>query len=210
MAKVFIVYAHPEPHSFNGAMKDLAAAALTRSGHPVRVSDLYAMKFEPVVDPAQFPQRADPAHFWLQDEQRQAAAIGTHAPDVRAEHEKLFWADLVVFQFPLWWGSMPAIMKGWVDRVFSAGTIYGRGSTGLEGRKALLSVTASDRPDRDEGARQLKAELSHVLNNMLALTRLEPLEPFFVFGPRTLSQADRSLYLREYQDRLLSIAGEIG
>lgn len=210
MAKVFLVYAHPEPQSFNGAMKDLAVETLTQAGHSVWVSDLYAMKFDPVAAPKQFPQRADPGFFRLQEEQRHAAATGAQPPDVAAEQEKLFWADLVVFQFPLWWGSLPAIMKGWVDRVFSAGTIYGQEASTLAGRQALLSVTTSNRTDPEEGARQVKAELSHVLNNMLALARLEPLEPFIVFGPRGLTEADRSHCLGAYEARLLSIAREIG
>lgn len=210
MAKVFIVYAHPEPGSFNGAMKDTAVSVLTGAGHSVRVSDLYGMQFDPVVRPAQFRRRADPALFRLQDEQRQAAATSTQPDDVSAEHEKLFWSDLLILQFPLWWGSMPAMMKGWIDRVFSAGTVYGRGAATLEGRKALLAVTASDRADWDEGSRQVAAELSHVLDNMLALAGLEPLPPFFVFGPHVLSQADRQLSLQNYRNRLLDIAAELG
>ena len=210
MAKMFIVYAHPEPQSFNGALKDRAAEALTQAGHSVRVSDLYAMKFDAVATPAQFPARQDAAFFRLQEEQYHAAATGAQAADVLGEQEKLFWADLVIFQFPLWWGSMPAIMKGWVDRVFSLGTIYGRGAGTLAGRQALLSVTTSSRADVEEGAGQVRAELAHVLNNMLALAKLEPLEPFIVFGPRGLSQADRLRFLDAYEERLLSIAREIG
>lgn len=205
--KVLIVYAHPEPNSFNGAMKDAAVAALTQAGHQVTVSDLYALKFNPVAESVQFVERADPAFFNLQNEQRHAAETGTIATDVAAEHAKLFWAELIIFQFPLWWGSMPAIMKGYIDRVFSVATVYGRGLNGLQGRKALLAVTASGRKDHEEGARNEKAELSHVLNNMLALPRLEALDPFFVFGPGSMTAAERADYLKEYQSRLLAIAG---
>jgi NAD(P)H dehydrogenase (quinone) len=208
LMNVLVVYAHPEPQSFNGAMKEAAVAALTRAGHQVRVSDLYAMKFNPVVDPAQFPERADPAFFKLQKEQRHAAETGTVAADVAAEHEKLSWADLVIFQFPLWWGSMPAILKGWVDRVFSMGQVYGRGAKGLEGRKALLSVTASDYGEPAEGARHLSAELTHVTGNMFALAKLEVLEPFFVFGPGTMSDEERAACLERYGSHVLAIAGE--
>lgn len=100
-------------------------------------------------------------------------------------------------------------MKGWIDRVFSVGTVYGRGSTGLQGRKALLSVTASGHGDREAGVRHVKAELSHVLDNMFALAKLEPLDPVFVFGLRTISGAERANYLKEYQERLLTIASEV-
>ena len=57
---VLIVYAHPEPKSFNGAMKDLAVATLAGVGHVVTVSDLYAMRFNPVVGAEDFEgERAD-------------------------------------------------------------------------------------------------------------------------------------------------------
>lgn len=206
---LLFVYAHPEPNSFNSAMKDAAVAALTRAGHQVKVSDLYAMAFNPVVDPSQFPERADPGFFNLLREQRHAAGTGAIAADVAAEQEKLFWANLVVFQFPLWWGSMPAIMKGWVDRVFMQGLIYGRGVAGLEGRRALLSVTASAWDSEAEGRRHLKAELSHVTENMLALAKFEVAEPFFVFGPGTLTEAQRAERIEAYVNRLLAIAGEV-
>jgi NAD(P)H dehydrogenase (quinone) len=201
---VLIVYAHPEPGSFNGALKDAAVAALTEAGHQVQVSDLYAMSFDPVVRTEQFPQRAEAAHFHLQREQRHAAETGSIAADVAAEHAKLLWADLIIFQFPLWWGSMPAIMKGWIDRVFSVGTVYGRGTTALAGKKVLLSVTASGRESYEKGAQQVTAELSHVLNNMFAFPQFAVLEPFFAFGAGQLDDAGRAGLLREFQGRVLS------
>jgi NAD(P)H dehydrogenase (quinone) len=51
---VLLVYAHPEPASFNGALKDLAVEVLTGAGHSVEVSDLYAMRFDPVTGPGDF------------------------------------------------------------------------------------------------------------------------------------------------------------
>lgn len=206
---VLLVYAHPEPRSFNGAMKDVAVHTLSQAGHQVRLSDLYAMKFNPVVEPSQFPERADPAFFRLLKEQRHAAETGATAGDVAAEQEKLFWANLVIFQFPLWWGSMPAIMKGWVDRVFTQGLVYGRGVPGLEGRKALLSVTASTYDSEAEGTQYLKTQLSHVTGNMLALAKLEVLEPFFVFGPASMTEQVRAECLRKYANHLLTITGAV-
>lgn len=206
--KVLVVYAHPEPRSFNGALKDAAVAALQQNGHQVQVSDLYAMNFNPVVQMSEFPQRANPEHFHLQREQINAAKTGTIAPDVAAEQAKLVWADLVIFQFPLWWGSMPAIMKGWIDRVFAVGTIYGRDTFAAEGRKALLSVTASDHGDYAAGAASVKAELSHILNNMFKYSKLETVEPFFAFGPGQRDDAGRAELLKGFQDRVLAIAAE--
>ncbi|MCG4934242.1 NAD(P)H-dependent oxidoreductase, partial [Dorea formicigenerans] len=60
-------------------------------------------------------------------EQYDAARTGAFAADVRTEIDHLLAADLVILQFPLYWFSVPAIMKGWIDRVFANGIIYGDG-----------------------------------------------------------------------------------
>ncbi len=204
---MLIVLAHPDSKSFNAALRDFAADTLTYAGHQVRTSDLYGMKFDPVAHPAQFPSRADPVHFRLQREQRHAVETGTLSTEVSAEIEKLFWAELVIFQFPLWWGAMPAILKGWLDRVFVSGVVYGSGVEGLSGRKALLSVTASPCDAYAECAERIKAELHPVISNALRLPNLEVLEPIFFFVPATATVIERETAFRRYALRLSEICG---
>ncbi len=126
-------------------MKDLAVSVLTEQGHEVKVSDLYAMKFNAVADRDDFIERFDPDFFKYQAEQSYAHEKRGFSPDIAAEQEKLLWADFVIFQFPLWWFSIPAILKGWVDRVFAMGFAYGGGkwydNGPLKGRKAMLALT---------------------------------------------------------------------
>ncbi len=98
---VLIVYAHPEPQSFNGAMKDLAVQTLTEAGHQVVVSDLYAMNFNPVGSRADFIKAQNPAFFDYILEQREAHQAGTFAPDILAEQQKILAAGLIIFQFPV-------------------------------------------------------------------------------------------------------------
>ena len=118
---VFIVYAHPEPKSFNGAMKDVAVETLSGAGHDVVVSDLYAMGFNPIASEKDFGgERTNPEFLSYAIEQTKAFETHTQSADIVAEQEKLARADLVIFQFPVWWFGMPAMMKGWADRVFSA------------------------------------------------------------------------------------------
>ena len=154
---VHIVYAHPEPRSLNGALKDLAVETLTGLGHAVKVSDLYAMGWKAQADGADFLDRADAERLNYARESGRAFATGTQTPDVIAEQEKLLWADAVILQFPMWWFSMPAILKGWVDRVFAFGFAYGvgvhegerwgdrYGEGKLTGRRAMLSITIGGR-----------------------------------------------------------------
>ncbi|RYE81878.1 MAG: flavodoxin family protein, partial [Hyphomicrobiales bacterium] len=125
--KVLLVFAHPERRSLNGALRDVAVAELAAQGHEVRVSDLYAEGWKSEVDRADFPSWPDGERFAAGAASKQAFGEGTLTADVRAEIEKLLWADTLILQFPLWWYTMPAILKGWVDRVFAYGFAYGVG-----------------------------------------------------------------------------------
>ncbi|NTX35878.1 NAD(P)H-dependent oxidoreductase [Myxococcus sp. CA033] len=154
---VLLIYAHPEPRSLNGALKDLAVNHLTALGHEVRVSDLYAMGWKAVADGADFLNHDARERLSYVGASKHAFANGSQSPDIEAEQEKLLWADAVLFQFPMWWFSMPAILKGWIDRVFAYGFAYGVGEHGgerwgdrygegtLVGRRAMLSVTIGGR-----------------------------------------------------------------
>ena len=126
-------------------MKDVAVATLTGLGHGVEVSDLYALAFDPVEGPDRYAARYDPGSFTAQTEQRHAWETGTLSPDVAAEIDKLERADLVIFQYPMWWYAMPAMLKGWLDRVLVYGGLYTsatRYDAGhFAGRRAMLSVT---------------------------------------------------------------------
>jgi NAD(P)H dehydrogenase (quinone) len=115
-------------------------------GHKVKVSDLYAMNFKAIADHDDFQQRGNEEFIKYQIEQGHASKTSGFSPDIQEEQEKLLWADFVIFQFPLWWYSVPAILKGWFDRVFASGFVYGKeigryDSGGLRGRRAMLSTT---------------------------------------------------------------------
>jgi NAD(P)H dehydrogenase (quinone) len=118
---VLLVLAHPERRSFNGAMFDAAQAELQAAGHAVVTSDLYRMGFDPVSSRRNFVTVKDADYLKLQAEEAWASEVGGFAADVDAEIAKVESADLMIWQFPLWWFGMPAILKGWVDRVFAMG-----------------------------------------------------------------------------------------
>ncbi len=122
---VLIVHAHNEPQSFSTALYQLAEETLRGQGHEVQVSDLYAMNWNPVASAADFGARANPEYLVYALEQREGAKAKTIAADIQAELDKLLWADLVIFNFPIYWFSAPAILKGWFDRVLVSGICYG-------------------------------------------------------------------------------------
>lgn len=209
---ILIVYAHPEPRSFSGAMKDLAVATLTAGGHTVTVSDLYAQGFNPVAGAHDFTARADLKILDLGAEQAHAAKHGGFAPDVQAEIDKLFAADLLLFQFPFWWYSVPAILKGWIDRVFAYGMAYDFGRTWnrgvFRGRRAMLAFTTSapptsSLPDGRNG--DLERTLWPLHAGVLALCGYDVLPPFVAHAVRWVDAATRARILAEYGDRLRAI-----
>jgi NAD(P)H dehydrogenase (quinone) len=151
---VLLVFAHPEPRSLNGALRDVAIRELEAQGHRVRVTDLYAEGWKSEIGRADFPGLAPGARFKPAKASGEAFEAGGLTADVIAEQEKLRWADALILQFPLWWFTMPAILKGWVDRVYAHGFAYGVGEHSdtrwgdrygegtLAGKRAMLIVTA--------------------------------------------------------------------
>ena len=210
---VLIVFAHPEPASFSAALKNEAVAALAAAGHAVTVSDLYAMKWNPSLGPDEFAlDRANPGFLDLSREQEHAYRRDSHAADVRAEQAKVAASDLVLFHFPVWWFGMPAILKGWVDRVFSRGFAYSAGRKyergHFQGKRAMLCITTGTastlyEPDGIDG------DLLHVLwpihNGMLAYTGFAVLPPFVAWMPGRVDAAERAAYLMAYRERLAAL-----
>ena len=211
---VLIVLAHPEPKSLNGYLKDFAVETLTAKGDEVKVSDLFAMKFKAVLDQADFKDRMDPDVFVPIVEQYNAVKTGKLPEDVAAEMEKVKWADLIIFQFPVWWSSFPAILKGWIDRVFAngfafdaaEGKMYDEGS--LKGKKALISFTTgtprgmytSKGPHGD-----IVTLLKVITHNTLEAVGLEVLPLFGIFGPEMMEKNEVKKEINRYKSILTSL-----
>ncbi|MDR3098855.1 MAG: NAD(P)H-dependent oxidoreductase [Paraburkholderia sp.] len=201
---VLIVYAHPEPRSLNGALKDFARERLTQAGHAVQVSDLYAMNWKAVLDAQDAPGRAATAPFNPSLDSKQAFASGTQSADIAREQEKLRWADAVILQFPLWWFSMPAILKGWIERVYAYGFAYGvgehsdrrwgdrYGESTLAGKRAMLLVTAGGW-ESHYGPRGVNGPIDDILfpihHGVLYYPGFDVLPPFLVYRTGRMDEA---------------------
>src|SRR5215472_11687746 len=105
---VLLVFAHPEPQSLAASLRDVAVRELKAEGHEVRVSDLYAMRWKSEVGRPDFRSLAPDARLKVAAASGEAFAAQALTEDVKAEQEKLLWADALILQFPLWWYSMPA------------------------------------------------------------------------------------------------------
>lgn len=127
--KHLIVYAHPHTVSFNHAILNAAVDALEAQGHEVVVRDLYALGFQPVLSAADtISMRA-----------------GQTPQDIATEQQFVADAEAITFIYPIWWTGLPAILKGYVDRVFAYGFAYVSGEAGIEklltGKKGLIINT---------------------------------------------------------------------
>ena len=127
---VLIIYAHPNPLSFNQSILKVINSAFKKKGANVSLKDLYAERFDPVLGEAQLS---------LQNE-------GKLPDDIKREQEQVTWADALVVIYPLWWFDRPAILKGWFDRVFTHGFAFNFDENGVQGlltgKRAMVVVTA--------------------------------------------------------------------
>jgi NAD(P)H dehydrogenase (quinone) len=196
---ILIVYAHPEDKSFNGAMRRTAETTLGELGHEVMLSDLYRDRFRAGPDPAEFADRADPDHFELMREQAWANETGALADDVAREQARVAWADSILLQFPLWWWSFPAILKGWVDRVLSNGFAYG--DRDLAPRSAMLCLTAETKAKRFAGGGAKKL-IDPMQRGTLGYCGLTLLPHFAVPEVLTIGDPERARKLDEFASHL--------
>ncbi|XP_077375350.1 NAD(P)H dehydrogenase [quinone] 1 isoform X2 [Festucalex cinctus] len=122
---VLIVYAHQSLGSFNEAVRDVATKELSKQGYRVIVSDLYAMNFKANSTKSDIiGDLKNSKLFQYGEETMHAWREGRLSDDIVAEQRKVEEAELIIFQFPLYWFSVPAIMKGWMDRVLTQGFAF--------------------------------------------------------------------------------------
>ena len=143
--KHLIIYAHPNPNSLNGHFKNTLAGYLQQNNQEVVVRDLHQLYFNAVLSLADM----------------EGQRMGLVADDVRQEQEFITWADCITFIHPIWWTGLPAIMKGYIDRVFSYGFAY-RYDQGVQkglltGKQAVIINTHGKSQDEYEAIGMDKA-----------------------------------------------------
>lgn len=107
--RALVVYCHPRPESFAAAVRDVVLERLSAAGAEVRLLDLYAEGFNPVMGRAELGD-----HF---DTDKNQAGLEAHVDHLR-------WCDTLVFVYPTWWYGLPAMLKGWLDRAFLPGVAF--------------------------------------------------------------------------------------
>lgn len=135
--RILLIYCHPNPESFTAAIRDAAVAGLKRAGHDVRVVDLHAENFDPVM------RRAERAAYHT---------AGTNEAPVADHLAHLRWAEALVFVYPTWWYGQPAMLKGWLDRVWIPHATFTMPENGkpiarvLTGIRIMVAITTLGSP----------------------------------------------------------------
>ncbi|WP_106193485.1 NAD(P)H-dependent oxidoreductase [Umezawaea tangerina] len=214
---VLWITAHPEPRSLNGFLAEEGLRALRAAGHEVEVSDLHAMGWNPVVDIADYAHDAA-ERFQVAPAAERALDSGALSADIRAEQEKIDRADTIVVQFPMWWFGMPAILKGWFDRVWHRGYAYGlRGPGGqwlgygdgfLAGKRALVVVTTGG-PAWSYGGRGIHGAVEELLfplqHGTLFYAGARVLPPVVVHGADRFTPEEGGHAADALRERLLAM-----
>ncbi len=182
--KVLVIYAHPSPTSFNHAVLESFTQGLQSKGHAVEVLDLYAKGFNPMLT------TGDLASF-------QGAEVPA---DISAEQERVSRAEALAFIYPLWWSSMPAVLKGWIDRVFSMGYAYDFGAEGpiglLKHKKVLLITTCgADQTQMEQSGIQKAIQMTTDIG-IFAFTGIPEIRHEFFYNVVQTDPSTREQYLK--------------
>lgn len=171
--KTYVVFCHPLTESFSTAIRDRALTALIAANHDVRVSDLYAEGFRPELSAWERTHHLDPPE---------------NKPEIAAYADNLRWCDALVFIYPTWWSGQPAMLKGWIDRVWVAGVAY-QLPTGANRIRPLLT-----------NIRRIATITTHGSSKWINTLQGEP-------GKRVINRALRVLCRRTARTRWIALYG---
>ncbi len=198
--KIHVVTAHPESRSFNFALKRVAVEALQGEGHEVQCSDLYQDDFQASAGPGDFEKPQESSSWQLANAQVDHEKHGGFVFEIRREQERVLWADLAILQFPIWWGSYPAILKGWIDRVLSYGFAYGRNRT-LSPRAAMYSVTTGGAANEAEVV-EYRERVHGLSEDVFGYLGWQVLAPSICHGPADAGAEARQQMLVDFENHL--------
>lgn len=188
--KSLVIYAHPNPESFNHAILKTVTTELTAKNYEFKVRDLYALNFDPVLKPQDF----------------EAQMTGKCLPDVEAEKELITWADILIFVYPIWWTGLPAILKGYFDRILHHGFAYKADEFGIAGllheKKALLFTTCGTPENVYQANNTIKAFISTQDKGIFQFCGIEVLMHKFFGGVPLVDDFTRKNMLHEVQSTI--------
>lgn len=159
--KVLIVYCHPRQESLNYAILQKSLEVFERNGHSVEVRDLYKMKFNPVLE------GDDAIHI---ENHKFVRKNADYPEEIKVEMQHILDADVLMYIYPIWWNGFPAMLKGYVDRVFQHGFAYSFESDeprkNFAGKKAIF-IHTTGQPQESPESKQLTERINSVTSGWL-------------------------------------------
>ncbi len=196
MTRALVVYCHPLEESFVAAVRDRVLVGLATGGAEVRFTDLYAVGFDPG------STTTDHANHLVAGTD---PALAAHAADLR-------WCDTLVLVYPTWWSGQPAMLKGWMDRIWVNGVAWtlpegaNRLKPGLHNIRRLVAVTTHGSPkwinavEGEAGKRTVTRSLRTMCHPRARTTWLS------MYGVDTSSDTQRTAFLDRVERRLTRLA----
>ncbi|MCF7912888.1 MAG: NAD(P)H-dependent oxidoreductase [Candidatus Cloacimonetes bacterium] len=187
--KVLIIYAHPRKDSFNQAILKRVEGVLAELQQDVIIRDLYAMNFDPV---------------FRAEEQAKLQKNRTPAT-IKTEQKHISWADMLIIIHPIWWFSMPAILKGYIDKVLQAGFAYSyvNGKViGLLQNKKLLLINTTGTPEKAMEQKGIKDVLQTTMDTGIYEFCGLKVEHIFLAGVSYIDEKAREAYLDQVESHL--------
>ena len=183
-----IVYTHPNPESFNHAIMEACALELEATGNEVRIRDLYGIGFDPVIKQSDYNMIAK-----------------SEVPeDIRTEQEHILWADVITFIFPIFWAGLPAMLKGYIDKVFSLGFAYtfekGRPKGLLKGKRVVIINTTGGSLKLYQSSGMFESIRQTIGGGIFRFCAMEIVEHRFFTGVSTSTEDDRRMMLEEVRN----------
>ena len=183
--KYLIVYAHPNPKSFNHAILETISQELQKKKRELTVRDLYRIGFNPV----------------LSTKDLLAIQNGAVPKDIKKEQNYISKADTLIFIFPIWWSAMPAMLKGYIDRVFSLGFAYDITEDEviglLKGKKVFIVTTTGASKENYEKMGAFKMMTMSIDMAIFQFSGMKVIGHKYFSSVPNVSQQDRKKMLKE-------------
>ena len=199
--KALIVFSHPREGSFSHALLERIKKELEAKDYEVNVRDLYKINFNPLLDGSNMIH-IENGNFVRENE--------TFPKDVREEMQYMLESDLYIYIFPSWWNGMPAIMKGYIDRVFQHGFAYSfeddEAQKRFEGKRALF-FTATGQPQQIDGKENPLTEPIRTLTSgwLFNGNSVEVIDHVFYGRVPYLTREELELYLQDAEERIKAL-----
>ena len=190
--RILIIYSNHHRDNFNSGLLERLISKINEAGDELMVRDLYQMNFDPVLRTRDF----------------EMISAGNPPEDIRKEQELIKWADVLLFIYPIWWGGMPAIVKGYIDKVFSWGFAYKSNGNGpyplLTDKKAILMNSFGQ--TRAEYEMGMFAAMNRVNSEgVFGFSGIEVMHQLYFPSIHSISEETREVYFNEAEKLILNL-----